>query len=271
MDKKILFTNGCSWTWGGALDEYWETEQDRLTLVWPHHLGKLLNSDEVINYSIACGSNQRIMRTTIDWLTSKTKEELKNSIAIIQWTELSRYEYYVAKNQNDQIENIHDRWLLNKSDCVVTSWDVTDNYHKNKTVFFMDDVKRRGQKVELTGNDFKYNNEKLKRYSNIEAVYSLTSYCETLSSLFNKLGVKYYFWEFLKADNLFNEMPDHIKNLHKTYNWITVTDYEKLSQSPIVSDKNKNDAHPSLVGHTQIAKIIYDKIKAQTIHNLFKI
>ena len=26
----------------------------------------------------------------------------------------------------------------------------------------MDDVKRRGQKVELTGNDFKYNNEKLK-------------------------------------------------------------------------------------------------------------
>ncbi len=261
MDKKILFTNGCSWTWGGALEEYWNNDHDRLKLVWPHHLGKLLNSDEVINYSIACGSNQRIMRTTIDWLTSKTKEELKNSIAIIQWTELSRYEYYVAKNQNDQIENIHDRWLLNKIDSVSTSWDVSDNYHKNKAVFFMDDPKNRSQKVELDKDDFKYNNDRLKRFTNIESVYSLTSYCETLSSLFEKFGVKYYFWEFIKGPMLFCDMPENIKKLHKNYNWIEVKNYEALYQSPIASEKNKNDRHPSLLGHEQIAEIIYNQIK----------
>jgi hypothetical protein len=70
--KKTLFTNGCSWTWGGSLEEYWETEEDRLKLVWPHHLGNLLRADNVVNLSLSCGSNQRIVRTTLNWLLSKT-------------------------------------------------------------------------------------------------------------------------------------------------------------------------------------------------------
>lgn len=268
--KTTLFTNGCSWTWGGGLDEYWQTENDRLELVWPHHLGNLLGITDIVNLSIGSGSNQRILRTTLNWLLSKTPEELKNTIAVIQWTELSRYEYYVPK-RNDPIENIEDRWVLNKIDSVVVPWNVSENYHKGKDNFFMLNPNERRYCVNVTRSDFLYNKERLQRTTNIEEVYTLVSYCQTLSSLFNSFGVEYYFWEFMKGDTLFNDMPDHIKNLHRTYNWMTVTGYESLFQSPIVSNKNKNDRHPSLVGHSQIAKIIYDKIKAQTIHNnLFK-
>jgi hypothetical protein len=261
MEKKTLFTNGCSWTWGGALEEYWNNENERLKLVWTYHLGQLLGVDDVVNYSIACGSNQRIMRTTVDWLTSKTKEELQNTIAIIQWTELSRYEYYVMRNPKNQVENIQHRWLLNKIDNVSTNWDVSENYHKNNTVFFMDNPKNRSQKVELDKDDFKYNNDRLKRFTNIESVYSLTSYCETLSSLFEKFGVEYYFWEFLKGPMLFYDMPENLRMLHESYNWINVSGYESLSQSPLSSLKNKNDQHPSLLGHKQISDIIYKQIR----------
>lgn len=256
---KTLFTNGCSWTWGGALEEYWVTEEERFKLVWPHHLGELMGVDNVVNLSLACGSNQRILRTTLDWLLSKSPEELKDTIAVIQWTELSRYEYYVMKD-NNPIENIGHRWLLNKIDSVSTSWDVSENYHRSREVFFMDNPKHKIQKVELDEDYFTYNIERLKRYTNIESVYTLTTYCQTLSSLFDMFGVKYYFWEFIKGPNLFSEMPENLRKLHKNYNWITVNNYESLYQSPTVSEKNKNDRHPSLLGHKQIAEIIHKQL-----------
>ncbi len=257
--EKTLFTNGCSWTWGGALEEYWITEDKRLKLVWPHHLGELMGMDKVVNLSLACGSNQRILRTTLDWLLSKSPEELKNTIAVIQWTELSRYEYYVMKDDNP-IENIGHRWILNKIDSVSTSWDVSEHYHLSRDVFLMDNPKDKIQKVELDKDYFTYNIDRLKRYTNIESVYTLTTYCQTLSSLFEMFGVKYYFWEFIKGSNLFIDMPEHLRKLHENYNWITVNNYESLYQSPTVSEKNKNDRHPSLLGHKQIAEIIYKQL-----------
>jgi len=258
--KKTLFTNGCSWSWGGSLEEYWETEEDRLKLVWPHHLGNLLGIDNVVNLSLLCGSNQRIVRTTLNWLLSKTPEELKNTIAIIQWTESSRYEYYVPK-YDDPTENIEGRWLLNKIGVVTTPWDASENYNKNNNSFFMLNSNEKDKRIKITPNDFLYNEERLKRHTNIESVYSLVVCCQTLSSLFNTFGVEYYFWEFLEGTGLFRNAPPAIKNLHKNYNWIYVTNYESLFRSPIVSDKNKYDHHPSLVGHKQIAENIYKQIK----------
>lgn len=258
--KKTLFTNGCSWTWGGSLEEYWETEEDRLKLVWPHHLGNLLGVNNVVNLSLLCGSNQRIVRTTLNWLLSKTSEELTNTIAIIQWTELSRYEYYVPK-YDDPTENIEDRWLLNKIDIVTTPWDASKNYNKNNNSFFMLNSDERDKRIKITPDDFLYNKERLKRHTSIESVYSLVTCCQTLSSLFNTFGVEYYFWEFLEGAGLFRNTPSAVKNLHKNYNWVFVTNYESLFRSPTVSDKNKYDHHPSLHGHKQIAENIYKQIK----------
>ena len=113
---KTLFTNGCSWTYGGGLDhpdtkEHMKHLHDNV--VWPAHVQRLMNFDEQVNLSAGCGSNQRICRTTFDWLSKQTPETLKNTTAIIQWTCLDRYEYYVPKGDEEYtilpglIEDIH--------------------------------------------------------------------------------------------------------------------------------------------------------------------
>lgn len=118
-----LFTNGCSFTWGGGILEegyglhntYCSTLAEhvelRSSLVWPAYLGKLIGC-EVTNLSIGCGSNQRIVRTTLGHFTSMIAqgETVNDHIAVIQWTEPSRYELYDA--------SIGD-WLLIKTDIVI--------------------------------------------------------------------------------------------------------------------------------------------------------
>jgi len=62
----ILLVNGCSFTWGGGLDK--QGDQVRETSVWSHHLGALMNAEKVVNLAAGCGSNQRIFRTTVDYI-----------------------------------------------------------------------------------------------------------------------------------------------------------------------------------------------------------
>ena len=60
---KTLFVNGCSWTYGGGLDEPGSKAHiDNLhnNIVWPAHVKKLMNFDRCINLAEGCGSNQRI-------------------------------------------------------------------------------------------------------------------------------------------------------------------------------------------------------------------
>jgi hypothetical protein len=123
-----LFANGCSHTWGGGILEeqgfdemLWPSflnkeEQDkknyRLSSVWPSHLSNLLSCTETVNFAIGCGSNQRIVRTTFDFFIDKIKnnENLSDWVAVIQWTEPSRYEIYDEK---------FDRFNLIKLDVVI--------------------------------------------------------------------------------------------------------------------------------------------------------
>ena len=94
-----LFANGCSFTWGGEilknirdkhgniLDETNTSEinQDRLNVVWPKHLSDKLGCTEHHNYSMACGSNHRIVRKTLEFFIQKIndKEDLSDYIAEI--------------------------------------------------------------------------------------------------------------------------------------------------------------------------------------------
>lgn len=56
----ILFTSGCSFTYGEELENRKQA--------WPFVLGKMLNYD-VINKGICSGSNEYIVRTTINFVT----------------------------------------------------------------------------------------------------------------------------------------------------------------------------------------------------------
>lgn len=238
----ILFTNGCSFTWGGGLDNNIVSDNNtRLQNVWPHHLGKLLKTDKVVNISAGCGSNQRIVRTTFDWITSTPKEELQDTVAVIQWSDISRYEWYHGVEH--QYENEQKRWLRANVNGVIPGTDDAKMPHDS------------------SWNEI--NSMRFKSYTDIEGMYKHITECEALDNIFRKFNVKYYFWHMT---NVISTMPtkygDYMLN---NFSWLGPTElhidlghvgYERISSQ---------EPHPSLTGHKQIAQIIFDSIKEKVL------
>jgi len=229
----ILFTNGCSWTAGGGLEPYINSDKDRLPLVWPHHLGKLINSEKTINLSAGCGSNSRILRTTFDWITEQSPEDLAKTIAVIQWSEYSRYEYYVPRNSNNMYENIEDRWARIKVGAILSRYEDDENHKMIRS------------------------NHRLETYTDIEGMYKHIAECDALGTLFSRYNVKYYYWSY---GNMVRFFPKKERDyLLQHHNWldngISTWEYERIDI--------KRDPHPSLTGHKQLAEIIYNKIKEE--------
>ena len=81
----MLLANGDSFTHGYYLDN--------LESAWPFQLGRLINQP-VVNLSMGGGSNQRIFRTTIDYLSTSTPDYL-----VIGWAGIGRYELPTANTQ----------------------------------------------------------------------------------------------------------------------------------------------------------------------------
>jgi hypothetical protein len=228
----ILFTNGCSWTYGGSLNlDHPSLQQKRIVSVWPHHLGNLLETEKTINLAMGCGSNARVLRTTLDWILNQTSEDLAKTIAVIQWTDYSRYEYYVNTSfSNLSYENIPERWARAKTgNCI-------SNYEH--------DIEKTMARIE----------SRLSTYTDLEAMYTHIAHCDALGALFKKYNIKYYYWHF---GNLVHEFPKQFNNyLLTNHKWlddgIASWNYERVSLL---------DAHPNLTGHEQLAEIIYNKMK----------
>lgn len=226
----ILLANGCSWTYGGGLDiDITREELDQIT--WPKHLSDLLQANSFVNLSDGCGSNQRIFRTTLDYLLNNQHNE--DIVAVIQFTEESRFEYYYPLDINNNYENINERWM--KAKAFNLTPEIVDRFDKH---------------FSLSQERLTYHN------SDIQNVYTYIEHCEALSNLFNKHNIKYYFWDFSDYPN---RLPDEYKNyILSNYNWINHKtdgwhwDYETISEE---------DNHPSATGHKQIADIIYNYIK----------
>ena len=247
LDKKILLTNGCSYTWGGGLEPFFNlhknydlNEKERLKLVWPHHLGLLMNRTP-INLGMGCGSNERIVRTTVEWLSSQSLDTLNNTIAVIQWTEYFRSEYYIPKiynspfntqhhGYNHNFENMSDRWVL------MNSWghSATD---KNKKI---------ANKVLRS---------KIETYSNIQKLFEHVQQCLTLAYLFEKYNIKYCFWQY---EGNIHFWPQQYFNLIKDLKWLS---YENFYDYEIIGE---HDPHPSVNGHKQIAKKLHSWFKNET-------
>lgn len=222
----ILFTNGCSWTWGGALEPHFKTQEERLKLVWPHYLGQMLNASKVVNLAAGCGSNQRIVRTTFDWVLQEYKTD-EPVLAIIQLTETARYEYYTTDDIDD-FTNDEEHWAK------VTPSASYAPYEKNIANSYLRTMRYR-------------------TFTTIEGMYKMISDCNALAKLFESYNIKYYMWPGA------SRIPDTYPSLYKNYlinkcnvlNMDNAWEYERYSQS---------DLHPGLLGHKQIAEILYNNI-----------
>jgi hypothetical protein len=229
--KKILLANGCSWTAGGGLDRVYAHPLTLERKLWPHHLKNIMQYDECHNISKGCGSNQRIVRTTFNWLLNETKERLKNTVAVIQWTEMSRYEYY-HPTSDDPYEDIPRNWAMVKAGLLISPADPLN---------YLDSTLERSQR-------------RYETLTEIEMLYNHLQELETLHSLFNEFGVKYYYWNFNIAYSLINHRVAEF--IRKRYNWLEhegkhIWQYERIGD---------HDPHPSENGHKQLANYIHEAI-----------
>lgn len=247
-----LYTNGCSWTWGGGLDEYFFTKtpeypiqgvysnEKRLKIVWPTHLGKILGANKVTDLSSGCGSNQRIVRTTFDWLRQQSAEELQDTIAVIQITELSRFEMY--NPLDDSSENHSGDWMKCKIDIVNSE---PEHNH------------RQGQKLIKVEELLKEVNRRLKYNHHIEDVYRTIGYLYALKGMFEAYKLKdFYIW--IQNNHWAMMMPrEYYTNIFENFK---VLDDDRFGEPWTYQTVSKLDNHPGVHGHRQLAHIIYDNM-----------
>jgi hypothetical protein len=243
----ILYANGCSWTWGSGEKANHKPKEERESLLWPHFLGQFLNAEKVVNNSLGGGSNPRIFRTTFDWLSKQTTQDLSKVVAVIQFTEISRYEIYVPNDKNNRYEFDEERWMACKVDCVTP---IIPN--ENRKIIMED------------------NNTRLSYFTETEGVYLLLNQAHSIANLFKSFGVnKFYFWNnnnfWNSPDNYCDYARDNLPFIDydaKKTGW----KYERVGNVVHSDGSIGFDAHPTMPdGHKQLAKLIYDRLPLKAI------
>ena len=105
---KYVFSIGCSYTGGTGLDL-----QTHKTERFSYKLSQRLDAHLDINQAMGGGSNQRIFRKVIDWVSNNPKI-LKHTLFLVQWTYAGRNElWYCGPTPNERGEvvfNSDDGW-----------------------------------------------------------------------------------------------------------------------------------------------------------------
>lgn len=246
----IYYANGCSFTWGGTLYDFLEKDVwlpsqpnhdinlERQNVVYPYYLGKLLKADKVINDSMGCGSNYRIVRTTLKYFTDLIKKDLSvnNHFVTIQWTEPSRFEYYDEYSYT---------WNMMMNSTFVCE---TNQQHPEgfKDVY-----------------NFYYKNIQ----SDLQSFNIFISQVIGLGCFFEKYKIPYIFFthiNFLKDYEKIISFDD-VDTILKDYNWYK----DKISESFMTGKVDSfAHAHPNKEGHKQWANLLYTQIKNKNLPNL---
>jgi len=236
-----IYANGCSYVAGAGLQD-----NPRKTAI--HFLAEELNC-EYFNNAKGGGSNQRIVRTTIDWLL-KNKDRWNEVLVLIGWTGVLRYEILLGKE-----------WIqINSID---------------REIEFL------GKKIPTTDFWKLY----LKNFNNIEEMFS--KYLDSILYLqlfLESNNIKYIFWNTFftgpfgleKKHTIFNLPMEKLKKknidkwniINKEY-WATTENesWEKYlnelekEHDVRVGTRDKqgilDDYHPNELGH----KFWYEEIK----------
>ena len=230
----ILLANGCSFTHGHSSED----ESERENSTWPYFLGKKINACKVVNLSAGGGSNPRIFRTTQNWLSKQSQEDINDTVAIIQVSEVTRNEFYLPEYKNNSMENFENCWIKYKPGWIGRS-------DLKNTVYY--ESSQQGYLLWTT---------QLER--NLLAAQILS-----MIGLFQTYGIqKYWFWVQAGYDSL---LSNDLIEIFKKIPWINDSYKNSFNYERRCDDPERwntfEDQHPSPVGHEQIAEQIYDYIK----------
>lgn len=247
-----ILVNGCSNTFGANVvnndllnnkETFAEADQQRLKLTYGYRLKELLGASTYTNLAINCGSNGRIVRTTLDWCLKQSTETLKDTVAIIQWTHGMRYEYYIADHQLDNPREIQ------------TS--LVDRFSKDERWARVKVGVRGG--VEGEPREIKgYSVDEIAQmrfllWTPQECLYRDIECYAALDSIFKSFGVRYFYWHLLGYS-----VTDQIKPwVQSSFSWANMNDPGSLD----VYYETLPCSHPSAAGHRTIGERIYELTK----------
>ena len=254
--KKILYSEGCSWTGGHLGDDSnmlkpglddsqlmsKENESYRLPKLWPDKLGKLLNIENVHNAGKPGSSNDGVVRRTVENVSGMLKNYSPDEIlVVVGWTSPERKDFFYKELNSKEGE-----WttLQPSEDMKFYTRDAKDLKH-----FFKTYVRCFWQPEEF-----------ISRYvrQNLYLHYFLTSH--NIEHLFYSS----FYESPLGIDDMGKEMYDLIPpNTLEKFDGLCKTSYKDLTFRKYVQevhiDENSNnqhktkffaDHHPTELGHT---------------------
>ena len=285
LNKKLLITDGCSWTAGDIVDpeifgeEVWhvnhpDNDQYRLPKVWPHKLGKLLGI-ETLNISHAGSSNDGIARRLLNKLPSVLeKYKPEDILVIVGWTSPERKDFYYkplndetrawstlypAEIFNNNIEDedrkkffkmyVQDYWHSEEYISRYITHNITlHNYFKNNNIdhIFFDAF--------YESQDAIFDNDK-------HAVFNSESLCHSIKNLLQEWSEQGNYDKHVEIDGLF-------KQYEKIYqsNFCNKTFVQHMNKfiTPKTLDKYWDDTyHPTELSHTLWADFLYHYVNGK--------
>lgn len=264
----FLYANGCSFTWGDELakivapkklnneqkkrwkkisenrpprhDDYWagsvvisDNEEHRLKYSWPGRLAELLNCDGFDNDAFPGGSNERILRTTTDWILYN-KDRYPDLFVAIGWTYHSRFELWNEEYKCYKQYNPNTRGLDKKEKLFIDSyWKYTYNDYERISNFL--------QCVITLQTFLKYHKINFLFFNAIQDLHGLGEFDLTI------------------FDHLLDEIDRNRYFLLKKGTFNTWDEEKKYPRGP--------DFHPLEESHAEWAKVLYNHINENGLCN----
>lgn len=237
----FLYVNGCSFTYGYELADDFLTKECvdneyRLKYSWPGCLKNRFVFEGLFNDSKPGGSNDRILRTTVDWLLRNwlnLGKSSKDLFVVIGWSEVMRREFYINGAWR-QIIPYHDYELPS-----------VNNFNK---------IYR-----ELAWDEY-------------ESAVRFGTQVISIQSFFKQYGIKYLFFDALRSIN--EVAKDANGRLDAHVSQIEAKRYfgynkENGDMRTVLQSRKTNwkGRHPSEDGHDYWAKYLADYIIQEGILN----
>jgi hypothetical protein len=225
-----LFVNGCSFSHGHNL-----TDDLSPKWVWPYLMSDF---DEVANYAWLGGSNDRILRTTLDFFN--TIDNVSEWIAVIQWTDpYNRTELY------DEGSDTYIGYCLGAPSAVLGIPD-----HKK----FISNPTRFAEQVRKYGQYSILSTTKKQKETNLIHQQLL------LSNYFISKGINFLYTSMSSTGTVDINHPYPLAKLLPRENIIDpISRHVSLMQPDLI--ESQTDLHPNKEGHKVIARYITNELK----------
>lgn len=240
MKGRVLFANGCSMCYGTDLFDDPTTRlctnnPARWEVAWPGQLAQILGYTAVNNAGYPGSSNDRILRTTIDWVLNDAPQLLKDGVevlVVIGWSSPMRREFYIDENW---------RQLIPYHDYSDTAGALLNRVYREVA------------------------------WSDKESAIRFATQVISLKSVLENANIPYFFFNALESlneinKNSNNELSNYIPVL-KTQKFFGsgFDGYEEITQTGKTT--GKNGGHPDQQGHAEWARLLAEYLIENGIHH----